>query len=95
MSDVTSDLPQATIHRLEELEKGLFNSDLSVNKFLLVKRGGLSPRRFCEGVVDLSHRHSNSLVGTESGVDEARRGDVQCSRTYNDAHGGREVQGEV
>jgi len=34
VSDVTNDLPQATGHRLEELEKGLFTSDLSVNEFL-------------------------------------------------------------
>ena len=43
MSDVTNDLPQATEHRLQELEKGLFTSDLSVNEFLLVKEAGFDP----------------------------------------------------
>ncbi len=43
MSDVTKDLPEATEHRLEELEHGLFTSDLSVNEFLLVKEVGFHP----------------------------------------------------
>ena len=46
MSDVTNDLPQATGHRLEELEKGLFTSDLSVNEFLLIKEVGFHPAGF-------------------------------------------------
>src|SRR6202167_286541 len=37
------DLPQATGHRLQELEHGLFTSDLSVNEFLLVKEVGFHP----------------------------------------------------
>ncbi len=49
MSDVTSDLPQATGHRLEELEKGLFTSDLSVNEFLLIKEVGFHPVGFVMG----------------------------------------------
>jgi uncharacterized protein YbjQ (UPF0145 family) len=49
VSDVTSDLPQATGHRLEELEKGLFTSDLSVNEFLLIKEVGFHPVGFVMG----------------------------------------------
>lgn len=49
MSDVTNDLPQATGHRLEELEKGLFTSDLSVNEFLLIKEAGFHPAGFVMG----------------------------------------------
>src|SRR5580692_3868080 len=43
VSDVTSDLPEATEHRLQELEHGLFTSDLSVNEFLLIKKVGFHP----------------------------------------------------
>ena len=49
MSEVTNDLPQATGHRLEELEKGLFTSDLSVNEFLLIKEAGFHPAGFVMG----------------------------------------------
>ena len=49
MSDPTNDLPQATEHRLEELEKGLFTSDLSVNEFLLIKEVGFHPLGFVMG----------------------------------------------
>jgi uncharacterized protein YbjQ (UPF0145 family) len=49
VSDVTSDLPHATGHRLEELEKGLFTSDLSVNEFLLIKEVGFHPVGFVMG----------------------------------------------
>jgi len=49
VSDVTNDLPQATGHRLEELEKGLFTSDLSVNEFLLIKEVGFHPDGFVMG----------------------------------------------
>jgi uncharacterized protein YbjQ (UPF0145 family) len=38
-----ADLPEATSHRLAELEAGLFTSDLSVNEFLLVKEAGFHP----------------------------------------------------
>jgi uncharacterized protein YbjQ (UPF0145 family) len=38
-----ADLPEATGHRLAELEAGLFTSDLSVNEFLLVKEAGFHP----------------------------------------------------
>jgi len=49
MSDVANDLPQATGHRLEELEKGLFTSDLSVIEFLLIKEVGFHPAGFVMG----------------------------------------------
>ncbi|HAM01608.1 MAG TPA: hypothetical protein DCQ30_05190 [Acidimicrobiaceae bacterium] len=44
-----ADLPEATSHRLEELEHGLFTSDLSVNEFLLVKHAGFHPLGFVMG----------------------------------------------
>jgi hypothetical protein len=43
MSNVPSDLPKDAGARLEELEHGLFTSDLSVNEFLLVKQAGFHP----------------------------------------------------
>ncbi|HEV3186480.1 MAG TPA: heavy metal-binding domain-containing protein [Acidimicrobiales bacterium] len=49
MTDVTNDLPEATGRRLEELEKGLFTSDLSVNEFLLIKEVGFHPVGFVMG----------------------------------------------
>ncbi len=49
MTNSTNDLPQATEHRLEELEKGLFTSDLSVNEFLLIKEVGFHPVGFVMG----------------------------------------------
>jgi uncharacterized protein YbjQ (UPF0145 family) len=49
VSDVANDLPQATSRRLEELEKGLFTSDLSVNEFLLIKEVGFHPVGFVMG----------------------------------------------
>jgi uncharacterized protein YbjQ (UPF0145 family) len=49
VSDVPNDLPQATGRRLEELEKGLFTSDLSVNEFLLIKEVGFHPVGFVMG----------------------------------------------
>jgi uncharacterized protein YbjQ (UPF0145 family) len=49
MSDPSADLPEATGHRLEELEHGLFTSDLSVNEFLLVKEAGFHPVGFVMG----------------------------------------------
>ena len=49
MSDATNDLPEATGHRLEELEHGLFTSDLSVNEFLLIKEVGFHPVGFVMG----------------------------------------------
>ena len=49
MTNPTNDLPQATEHRLEELEKGLFTSDLSVNEFLLDKEVGFHPVGFVMG----------------------------------------------
>jgi uncharacterized protein YbjQ (UPF0145 family) len=49
MSNPPNDLPQATEHRLEELEKGLFTSDLSVNEFLLIKEVGFHPVGFVMG----------------------------------------------
>jgi uncharacterized protein YbjQ (UPF0145 family) len=44
-----SDLPKDAGHRLEELEHGLFTSDLSVNEFLLVKEVGFHPLGFVMG----------------------------------------------
>ena len=44
-----SDLPKDAAHRLEELEHGLFTSDLSVNEFLLVKEAGFHPLGFVMG----------------------------------------------
>ena len=49
MSEATDDLPEATQHRLEELEHGLFTSDLSVNEFLLIKQAGFHPLGFVMG----------------------------------------------
>jgi uncharacterized protein YbjQ (UPF0145 family) len=49
MSDTTDNLPRASEHRLEELEHGLFTSDLSVNEFLLVKEAGFHPLGFVMG----------------------------------------------
>jgi uncharacterized protein YbjQ (UPF0145 family) len=43
------DLPEASGRRLEELEHGLFTSDLSVNEFLLVKHAGFHPLGFVMG----------------------------------------------
>jgi uncharacterized protein YbjQ (UPF0145 family) len=47
--NVPSDLPEATSHRLAELEGGLFTSDLSVNEFLLIKEVGFHPVGFVMG----------------------------------------------
>jgi uncharacterized protein YbjQ (UPF0145 family) len=49
MSDTPQDLPKEAGHRLEELEHGLFTSDLSVNEFLLVKEAGFHPLGFVMG----------------------------------------------
>jgi uncharacterized protein YbjQ (UPF0145 family) len=43
MTTVPSDLPKDAGSRLQELEHGMFTSDLSVNEFLLVKRAGFHP----------------------------------------------------
>jgi len=43
MSTMPSDLPKDAGARLQELEHGLFTSDLSVNEFLLVKQVGFHP----------------------------------------------------
>ena len=43
------DLPKEAGHRLEELQHGLFTSDLSVNEFLLVKEAGFHPLGFVMG----------------------------------------------
>src|SRR6202453_4255337 len=43
------DLPKEAGHRLEELEHGLFTSDLSVNEFLLIKEVGFHPLGFVMG----------------------------------------------
>jgi uncharacterized protein YbjQ (UPF0145 family) len=46
---VPADLPKDAEHRLEELEHGLFTSDLSVNEFLLIKDAGFHPLGFVMG----------------------------------------------
>jgi len=46
---VSEDLPKDAEHRLEQLEHGLFTSDLSVNEFLLVKETGFHPLGFVMG----------------------------------------------
>jgi uncharacterized protein YbjQ (UPF0145 family) len=49
MTDAPQDLPKEAGHRLEELEHGLFTSDLSVNEFLLIKEVGFHPLGFVMG----------------------------------------------
>ena len=49
MTEGSEQLPEATTHRLEELEHGLFTSDLSVNEFLLIKEVGFHPLGFVMG----------------------------------------------
>lgn len=44
-----ADLPKDAGRRLEELEHGLFTSDLSVNEFLLIKDAGFHPLGFVMG----------------------------------------------
>ena len=44
-----SDLPKDAGRRLQELEHGLFTSDLSVNEFLLIKDAGFHPLGFVMG----------------------------------------------
>ena len=48
-AQIPQDLPKDAAHRLEELEHGLFTSDLSVNEFLLVKEAGFHPLGFVMG----------------------------------------------
>jgi uncharacterized protein YbjQ (UPF0145 family) len=43
------DLPRDAGRRLQELERGLFTSDLSVNEFLLIKEVGFHPLGFVMG----------------------------------------------
>ena len=43
MTNIPTDLPKYAGARLQELESGLFTSDLSVNEFLLVKQVGFHP----------------------------------------------------
>jgi uncharacterized protein YbjQ (UPF0145 family) len=49
MSKTPEDLPEGASHRLQELEQGLFTSDLSVNEFLLIKEVGFHPLGFVMG----------------------------------------------
>ena len=44
-----ADLPKDAGRRLQELEQGLFTSDLSVNEFLLIKEVGFHPLGFVMG----------------------------------------------
>ena len=60
--------PKEAGHRLEELEHGLFTSDLSVNEFLLIKEVGFHPLGLRDGLLDLPHRHPDPEVGTEPGA---------------------------
>jgi uncharacterized protein YbjQ (UPF0145 family) len=48
-SELPGDLPEGASRRLEELEHGLFTSDLSVNEFLLIKEVGFHPLGFVMG----------------------------------------------
>lgn len=48
-SELHADLPADAARRLEELENGLFTSDLSVNEFLLIKEVGFHPVGFVMG----------------------------------------------
>jgi uncharacterized protein YbjQ (UPF0145 family) len=49
MADQPAELPKDAAHRLQELEGGLFTSDLSVNEFLLIKEVGFHPLGFVMG----------------------------------------------
>ncbi|HTT86149.1 MAG TPA: heavy metal-binding domain-containing protein [Acidimicrobiales bacterium] len=49
MTQPPDDLPKDASHRLEQLEHGLFTSDLSVNEFLLIKEVGFHPLGFVMG----------------------------------------------
>lgn len=49
MTPPPEDLPEGAGKRLEELKRGLFTSDLSVNEFLLVKEAGFHPLGFVMG----------------------------------------------
>ena len=49
MADKPAELPKDAAHRLQELEGGLFTSDLSVNEFLLIKEVGFHPLGFVMG----------------------------------------------
>jgi uncharacterized protein YbjQ (UPF0145 family) len=49
LSTQPPDLPKDASRRLEELEGGLFTSDLSVNEFLLIKEVGFHPLGFVMG----------------------------------------------
>jgi uncharacterized protein YbjQ (UPF0145 family) len=49
VSDTPVGLPEGASKRLQELEKGLFTSDLSVNEFLLIKEVGFHPVGFVMG----------------------------------------------
>ena len=49
MTQPPDDLPKDAGRRLEQLEHGLFTSDLSVNEFLLIKEVGFHPLGFVMG----------------------------------------------
>ncbi|MHB8438313.1 MAG: heavy metal-binding domain-containing protein [Acidimicrobiales bacterium] len=49
MTDPHEGLPQDAERRLQQLEHGLFTSDLSVNEFLLIKEVGFHPLGFVMG----------------------------------------------
>ena len=48
--ETPADLPEGASRRLQELENGLFTSDLSVNEFLLIKEVGFHPLGFVMGM---------------------------------------------
>ena len=87
-AQIPQDLPKDAAHRLEELEHGLFTSDLSVNEFLLVKEAGFHPLGLRHGLVDLPHRHPDPEVGREPGADQADRGHVQRPGAGHEPDGG-------
>ena len=66
MNDTPKDLPAEAGHRLEELEHGLFTSDLSVNEFLLIKEVGFHPLGLRDGLVDLPHRHPDPEMADQA-----------------------------
>ena len=70
------DLPKDAAHRLEELEHGLFTSDLSVNEFLLVKEAGFHPLGFVMGSSIYHIGLADPEVGREPGAHQADRGHV-------------------
>ena len=85
---VPRDLPKDAAHRLEELEHGLFTSDLSVNEFLLVKEAGFHPLGFVMGSSIYHIGIQTRKWGAEPGADQADRGHVHRPRAGHEPDGG-------